>query len=182
MGQLLEWQKINNTHYFGKSFSGHKGLDKWLDKKAYKANKQNDSRVFVLSDIEKSEVLSFYSLKLGQEPITNAPSDQRQKLANGSSGGLFPCVNIQWLGVNAKYPRKRYGEATLKEALVTCAGIFDATGGYGVVLTPDDGVEEFYTKYGFEEIGSGISKRMLMPSKTIFDFREMVQNKVMTAT
>ena len=93
-------------------------------------------------------------------------------------------MHLKWLGVNQEYqnPRNgtdgpRYGEAALIEAILTSATIFDVSGGYGLVLTPEENVEGFYAKYDFVTVGDTFGTRMIMPAQTIFDFREKLKDK-----
>ena len=173
------WRHIRQDDDIPRTFSGLDPLDCWLRDKAAKRHKAMDSRVHVAARDDTNEIIAFYALRLGSERSNNIHGEHKGKADTLAVNGVLPCISLEWLGVKKSYQRAknhnyRLGEACLSEALFACADVLDRIGGYALIVTAVEGARGFYEKYGFLPCGRNDADRLLLPARTISEFRDSV--------
>ena len=171
MSFLTEFVELNKSLHDRESFDcGNKGLNHFIQTQAARHAKQAISKTYVLPSIKKldsgkSSICAFYTLS----PL----SIDRQTLPGNISKKLphypIPAILLGQLAVNIDFKGNGLGKITLVQALKFAHAISNEIGGFAVIVDClEQSVENFYSKYGFQQLEIINQKmRMFLPMKTI---------------
>lgn len=126
---------------------GRKDLDDWLIKKAMKNQIRNNTRVYVVTNKNNSQVIGYYAIAMGSIQREGAIG-----LLKRNSPDPIPMVILARLGVHVDFHGLGIGAGLLKDCVLRSVQAMNAVGGAGILVHAiDDFAKEFYTKFGFTE-------------------------------
>lgn len=142
---------------------GIEALNNYLKVMASQQSKKDNTRTFVLEDINDStQIIGFYTLTLTPIDLEALPNALRRKHQSTSSGGL-----IARLAVDHHYKGQGFGEWLLIDALKKLLQASDTVAFPIVIVDAKEGAKQFYEKYGFTAFRDTESKLFI----TIADIR-----------
>ncbi len=166
--KFTELEKAN--HYRIGFDCGEKELNLFLKTQAYKYMQVGISKTMVLPDNTsnidgKHPVCAFYTIAPGSIKRATLPQSLAKKLPYYP----VPVFLIAQMAIDIKYQRKGFGKITLIKALEYLWKVNDQMAAYAIIIDClNEGVSEFYKKYGFEVLCEHNSKlRMFMPMKVV---------------
>jgi len=142
-------------------------LNHYFKAMASQQAKKDNTRTFVLEDINNSQVIGFYTLTMTPIELESLPSRLKKKHQSSTSGGL-----IARLGVDIKYKGQGFGEWLLIDALAKLLAASDSVAFPIIIVEAKDGSKHFYEKYGFTAFEDDESKLFI----TIADVRASLSN------
>lgn len=158
----------NGQHDRSRFDCGEDDLNNYLKIIANQQSKRDNSRTFVLENIEDpSQIVGFYTLTMATIDLSALPTKLKKKHSNTTSAGL-----IARLAVDKRFKGQRIGEWLLIDALQKLLSASDTVGFPLVIVDAKDGVEGFYQQYGFNAFADE-SNRLFM---TVADIRASFSN------
>lgn len=138
---------LTEQHKLSGFTCGNQILDEWLLKKAYKSQKRNHTKVYVVTDSESHQVVGFYAIAMGSVYRNDAIGPLRRNSPNP-----IPMVVLARLGVHDNYQGCGIGVALLKDCVVRSMRAMEVVGGAGILVHAiDESAKQFYKKFGFVE-------------------------------
>ncbi|AWB65537.1 GNAT family N-acetyltransferase [Saccharobesus litoralis] len=137
---------LSEQHNLGYFNCGNRDLDEWLTKKAYKSQKRNHTKVYVVAD-ENHQVIGYYAIAMGSVRREDAISPLRRNSPNP-----IPMVVLARLGVHSDYQGYGIGAGLLKDCVLRSVHAMDVIGGAGILVHAiDASAKQFYQRFGFVE-------------------------------
>jgi len=129
-----------------KSFDcGIDALNNYLRMMANQQDKKDNTRTFVLEDINKPKsIIGYYTLTMTSLDLSILPEQLQKKHSNAQSAGL-----IARLAVDQQYFQQGYGEWLLIDALKKLLLASETVAFPLVIVDAKEGAVEFYKKFGF---------------------------------
>jgi predicted GNAT family N-acyltransferase len=157
--------ELLNSGHNRKDFScGKSMLDDYLHFQANQDMKKRLSVCFVWNDVQTQRIKGYYTLSSNSIPIATVTEQYRKKLPQSYSS--IPTVLLGRLAVDINFQKMKTGKLLLTDALKRSCDISKSLGAFAVVVDPiDDGVREFYSKYGFISLVD--TGKMFIPMNTV---------------
>ncbi|MFV0575057.1 MAG: GNAT family N-acetyltransferase [Vibrio sp.] len=156
---LLDKEKHNRNRFN----CGIEPLNNYLKVMASQQAKKDNTRTFVLEDVEnRSNIIGFYTLTMTPIDLKALPNKLQKKHQSSTSGGL-----IARLAVDSRYKGQGYGEWLLIDALRKLLAASDSVAFSVVIVDAKDGAKYFYERYGFQAFQDTENKLFI----TISDIR-----------
>jgi len=121
---------------------GVEALNNYLKLMANQHATKDNSRTFVIED--DSKIMGFYTLAMVNIDLALLPQDKQLKHGKSMQAGL-----IARLAIDKRYAKKGYGKWLLVDALLKLLQASDIVAFPMIVVDAKDGVEDFYTQFGF---------------------------------
>jgi len=122
---------------------GVEALNNYLKLMANQHASRDNSRTYVIEDTE-GKIIGFYTLAMVNIDLGFLPQDKQSKHGKSMQAGL-----IARLAVDKRYTKKGYGKWLLVDALLKLIQASDIVAFPMIVVDAKDGVEDFYTQFGF---------------------------------
>ena len=122
---------------------GVEALNNYLKLTANQHSTRDNSRTYVIEDAE-GKIMGFYTLAMVNIDLALLPKDKQVKHGKSIQAGL-----ITRLAVDKRYTKKGYGKWLLIDALVKLLQASDIVAFPMIVVDAKEGVEDFYTQFGF---------------------------------
>lgn len=152
---------LDKTHERKGFSSGRSEVDHWLQSKARQSQDKNLTRTKVLAN--KTVIVGFYSLGLGQVNFDDLPTEISRKLPRTQ----LPIIKLAWLGVSSNYKGQGLGKRLLASALLDCYKIGEAVPFCAVLIDClDETVKDFYRKFDFMDV-PGHALKLALPWKLL---------------
>lgn len=124
---------------------GVEALNNYLKLMASQQSKKDNSRTYVLEDVEKSgEIIGFYTLTMATIKLELLPKNLQKKHPNSYSVGL-----LARLAVDKRYAQRSFGSWLLIDALKKLLIASDTVGYPMVIVDAKEGASAFYDLFGF---------------------------------
>ena len=126
---------------------GIDALNNYLRMMANQQDKKDNTRTFVLEDINKPKnIIGYYTLTMTSLDLSILPEQLQKKHSNAQSAGL-----IARLAVDQQYFKQGYGELLLIDALNKLLLASETVAFPLVIVNAKNGAVEFYKKFGFAD-------------------------------
>jgi predicted GNAT family N-acyltransferase len=124
---------------------GVKVLNNYLQMMANQQSSRDNTRTFVLEDVEDSKyIVGYYTLTMIAMDLTALPSDIQKKHPNSNSAAL-----IARLAVDKRYKKNGFGEFLLVDSLKKLLDASNLVAFPLIVVDAKDGASDFYKRFGF---------------------------------
>lgn len=124
---------------------GEDTLNTFLKKFARQNDERGLGRTFVLIEVEKTEILGYYTLASGSVTFEQVPENLPRY--------PIPVAHLGRLAVDKRTKGQGFGELLLIDALKRINKISEQLGIYAVeVIALNESAKKFYLKYGFKEL------------------------------
>lgn len=137
---------------------GRASLNDWLQRHAWRNQRDGTSRTTVVCDSESGRIAGFIALSTGQiEREWLSRTQQRNK------PDPVPVMLLGQLAVDTGYQSLGVGRSLLRLAVNTALRLSDEVGCFGILTHPlDDDVRAFYRSYGFVDLPGDAKRSMLL--------------------
>lgn len=137
-------EKLDKKKHNRKAFDcGVEALNNYLKLMENQHASQDNSRTYVIVD-EESNIIAFCTLAMVNIDLALLPKEKQLKHGKSMQAGL-----IARLAVDKRYTKKGYGKWLLVDALLKLIQASDIVAFPMIVVDAQDGVEDFYTQFGF---------------------------------
>lgn len=127
---------------------GREAPNSWFRRHAWRNQENNTSRTNIVCDPTSGTIVGFVSLSAGQIEREFLP-----RPAQRNSPNPLPIILLGQLAVDVRYQGQGYSRSLLRFALAISVRLSRDIGCFGVVTHPlDDGVRQFYQRYGFQDL------------------------------
>jgi predicted N-acetyltransferase YhbS len=137
---------------------GRDSLNQWFRRHAWRNQQSGMSRTSVICDSMTGAVAGYVALSAAQiERAHLLRSTQRNR------PDPIPVILLGQLAVDRRYQGKGIAKSLLLFALTTVVRLSQEIGYFGVLTHPiDDGVRDFYRRFGFEELPFDPGRSMIV--------------------
>jgi predicted N-acetyltransferase YhbS len=127
---------------------GRESLNQWFRRHAWRNQQGGLSRTSVVCDSVAGAVAGYVALSAAQIERAHLP-----RSAQRNRPDPIPVILLGQLAVDRRYKGKGVAKSLLLFALTTAVRLSKEIGCFGVLTHPiDDGVRDFYRRFGFEEL------------------------------
>jgi predicted N-acetyltransferase YhbS len=127
---------------------GRDSLNQWFRRHAWRNQQGGTSRTSVVCDSVTGAVGGYVALSAAQIERAHLP-----RSAQRNRPDPIPVILLGQLAVDRRYQGKGVAKSLLLFALTTAVRLSKEIGCFGVLTHPiDDGVPDFYRRFGFEEL------------------------------
>jgi GNAT superfamily N-acetyltransferase len=127
---------------------GRESLNEWFRRHAWHNQESDVSRTSVLCDSITGKIVGYTSLCASQIERAHLP-----KVAQRNRPDPIPAVLLGQLAIDRHHQGNGYARSLMFFALTTAVRLSNEIGCFGVLTHPlDDGVREFYSRFGFETL------------------------------
>ncbi len=127
---------------------GRESLNQWFRRHAWRNQQGGASRTSVLCDTATGSIVGYVSLSTAQIEREYLP-----KAAQRNQPSPLPAILLGQLAVDQRHHGRGYARSLMWFALTTARRLSQDVGCFGVLTHPiDDGVREFYRRFGFEDL------------------------------
>jgi len=159
-----EISKLNSVHSKGNFSSGSIPLDNYLKTQASQDIKKNVSVTYVLTSINSTEVIGYYTLSSISIDASELSDEYMKKLPKYP---MLPAILLGRLAVDSNHKGRKIGAYLLIDALKRSLLISEQVGINAVIVdAKDDNAANFYRHFGFIEFPS-IKLKLFLPINTI---------------
>ncbi len=138
---------LTSDHKLSDFHCGREDLDDWLIKKAFKSQKRNNSRVYVVTNQNSMQVIGYYAIAMGSVQRASAIGALKR-----NNPDPIPMVVLARLGVDVNSHGLGIGAGLLKDCVLRSVQAMNVIGGAGILVHAiDDSAKTFYKKLGFTE-------------------------------
>jgi len=124
---------------------GVKALNNYLQMMANQQSSRDNTRTFVLEDMQDSKyIVGYYTLTMIAMDLTALPLDLQKKHPNSNSAAL-----IARLAVDKRYIKNGFGEFLLVDSLKKLLDASNLVAFPIIVVDAKDGASDFYKRFGF---------------------------------
>jgi len=124
---------------------GVKALNNYLQMMANQQSSRDNTRTFVLEDMQDSKyIVGYYTLTMIAMDLTALPLDLQKKHPNSNSAAL-----IARLAVDKRYIKNGFGEFLLVDSLKKLLDASNLVAFPLIVVDAKDGASDFYKRFGF---------------------------------
>lgn len=123
---------------------GVEALNNYLKLMANQHTAKNNSRIYVIEDDDDNKIIGFYTLTMVNIDLQLLSKEKQSKHAKNMQAGL-----IARLAVDKRYAKRGHGKWLLVDALLKLLQASDIVAFPMIVVDAKDGVEDFYTQFGF---------------------------------
>jgi len=124
---------------------GIKALNNYLQMMANQQSSRDNTRTFVLEDMQDSKyIVGYYTLTMIAMDLTALPLDLQKKHPNSNSATL-----IARLAVDKRYIKNGFGEFLLVDSLKKLLDASNLVAFPLIVVDAKDGASDFYKRFGF---------------------------------
>jgi predicted N-acetyltransferase YhbS len=137
---------------------GRESLNQWFRRHAWRNQQGGMSRATVVCDSVTGVIVGYVALSAAQIERGHLP-----RSAQRNHPDPIPAILLGQLAVDLRYHGKRYARSLMLYALTTAVRLSNEIGCFGVVTHPiDDGVRDFYRRFGFEELPFDPERSMIV--------------------
>jgi predicted N-acetyltransferase YhbS len=137
---------------------GRESLNQWFRRHAWRNQQGGMSRTTVVCDSVTGVIVGYVSLCAAQIERGNLP-----RSAQRNRPDPIPVILLGQLAVELRYHGKGYARSLMLYALTTAVRLSNEIGCFGVLTHPiDDGVRDFYRRFGFEELPFDQERSMIV--------------------
>lgn len=140
--------KLESTHHLEQFDCGEPDLNRWLQRQAFKSERDGGARTYVVCDeSEGHRVVAYYCLASGSIVRSDAPGSISRNMPDP-----IPVMVMGRLAVDLQYQNRKLGSALLKDALLRVLQVSEIVGIRAVLVHAiSETAKAFYLKYGFQE-------------------------------
>lgn len=161
---VFEIEKLNSKHVKSHFSCGNSFLDAYLKNNANQDMKKNVSVSYVMTEIDGSTVLGYYTLSSISMDASQLTDDRLKRLPKYP---LFPAILLGRLAVDLTCHGKGLGSHLLLDAMRRAALISEQVGIHAMVVdAKDTDAVSYYLRFGFVTFASNPLK-LYLPINTI---------------
>lgn len=143
---------------------GDEALDRYLKQQASQDARNRVAAPFVLRTADSPRIIGYYTLSAATVELRALPADAARRLPRYP---LLPAVLIGRLAVDREFAGQGWGKVLLIDALRRSFAQSHQVAAMAVVVdAKDDAAQEFYERYGFQQLLEH-QNRLFLPMKTI---------------
>lgn len=137
---------------------GRESLNLWFRRHAWANQSSGASRVNVIADALSGRLIGYVTLSAAQIERAFLPKPQQRNRPDP-----LPATLLGQLGIDKAFQGQGHAASLLLFALQTALRASEVVGSVGVIAHPlDDGVRNFYARWGFQELPFDPRKAMIL--------------------
>jgi predicted N-acetyltransferase YhbS len=137
---------------------GRESLNSWFQRHAWRNQIGGTSRTSVICDGETGAIAGYVSLSAAQIEREHLPKSAQRNRPNP-----IPVILLGQLAVERRHQEHGYARALLLHTLTISVRLSKDIGCFGILTHPlDDGVRDFYRRFGFEDLPFDHKRSMIV--------------------